>query len=73
MPYNLLKLFLDDDEELANIYATFKSGQMLCGDIKAKAVEVVTRFIEQFRQNKSNLSMTDVENIQVVRKIQLKK
>lgn len=40
VPYQLLKFFLEDDEELEQIRVAYSSGQMLSGEIKKKAIEV---------------------------------
>lgn len=43
VPYQWLKFFLDDDEELARIEKDYSSGAMLTGEVKAVLVALLQR------------------------------
>ncbi|CAG8698128.1 7666_t:CDS:10, partial [Funneliformis caledonium] len=50
VPYQYLSVFLDDDEELASIYEKYKSGEMLTGEIKARCIDVLQKFVGDFQK-----------------------
>ncbi|XP_065372036.1 tryptophan--tRNA ligase, cytoplasmic [Calliphora vicina] len=45
--YQLLKFFLDDDNELERVRLAYSKGEMLTGEIKKLAIETVTPIVEQ--------------------------
>ncbi|GBC09576.1 hypothetical protein RclHR1_00090010 [Rhizophagus clarus] len=54
--YQYLSVFLDDDEELDKIKKKYKSGEMMTGELKARCIEVLQKFVEEFRQRKSEIT-----------------
>ncbi|KAK0409779.1 hypothetical protein QR680_004751 [Steinernema hermaphroditum] len=47
--FQFLKYFLESDEELAEIKQKYSSGEMLTGELKQKAISVVTAVIEDLQ------------------------
>ena len=50
--YLYLTYFLEDDEELARIYEDYKRGRMLSGEMKARCIEEVTKFVLEFQERR---------------------
>ncbi|XP_026472018.1 tryptophan--tRNA ligase, cytoplasmic-like [Ctenocephalides felis] len=55
--YQLLKFFLEDDNELEEIRVAYSTGKMLSGEIKAKAIEVLQPIVANHQ--KLRLEVTD--------------
>ncbi|ORX44078.1 tryptophanyl-tRNA synthetase [Hesseltinella vesiculosa] len=53
VPYQYLSFFLEDDDELARIYETYKSGELLTGEIKKLCIEVLQKFVADFQARRS--------------------
>ncbi|XP_023298457.2 tryptophan--tRNA ligase, cytoplasmic-like [Lucilia cuprina] len=45
--YQLLKFFMEDDEELERVRSAYSKGEMLTGEIKQLAIDVITPLVEQ--------------------------
>ncbi|CAG8605964.1 6216_t:CDS:10, partial [Ambispora leptoticha] len=54
--YQYLSMFLDDDDELDNLYKTYKSGELMTGELKAKCIEVLQKFVGDFQKRKSEIT-----------------
>ncbi|CAJ0761608.1 18027_t:CDS:10 [Entrophospora sp. SA101] len=54
--YQYLCVFLDDDEELNNIYKNYKSGELLTGQLKARCIQVLQKFVGDFQKRKSEIN-----------------
>jgi tryptophanyl-tRNA synthetase len=54
--FDLYKFFfVEDDEKLLEIYMKCRNGEMLCGEDKVFAIEVVTSFIKEHQRKKQSL------------------
>ncbi|KAF2838733.1 tryptophanyl-tRNA synthetase [Patellaria atrata CBS 101060] len=56
VPYNYLKFFLEDDDELAQIYTDYKKGTMLTSEIKKKCADVVSTFVTDFQGRRAKIT-----------------
>ncbi|CAO3702366.1 unnamed protein product [Rhizopus stolonifer] len=54
--YQYLSFFLEDDEELKQIYDTYKSGELMTGELKKKCIEVLQVFVAGFQERKSKVT-----------------
>ena len=51
--YQWLKVFLDDDDELARIGEEYARGRMLTGEIKAKLIDVLTDLVVSYQRRRA--------------------
>ncbi|KAG0164394.1 tryptophan--tRNA ligase [Apophysomyces sp. BC1034] len=58
--YQYLSFFLDDDEELKKIYDSYKSGELMTGELKQKCIEVLQGFVASFQKKKSEITKETV-------------
>lgn len=49
IPYQYLRFFLDDDDELERIRAEYSSGRMLTGEIKARCIDCLQRLLADYQ------------------------
>ncbi|CAG8516154.1 10058_t:CDS:10 [Ambispora gerdemannii] len=54
--YQYLTMFLDDDDELEDIYKKYKSGELMTGELKAKCIAVLQKFVGDFQKRKSEIT-----------------
>ena len=54
--YQYMRYFLEDDELLQKYYDDYRSGKMLSGEMKAACADVVSSFISQFQERRSNIT-----------------
>ncbi|ORZ40876.1 hypothetical protein BCR44DRAFT_34783 [Catenaria anguillulae PL171] len=54
--FQYLTFFLDDDEELERIRATYKTGELLTGHLKARCIEVLQHLCGEFQQRKAEVT-----------------
>ena len=59
--YQYLHFFLDDDEELQRLHDTYKSGELLTGNLKAKCIEVLTQLCTEFQARKAQVTLEVVQ------------
>lgn len=57
VPYQWLRFFLEDDDELERIATEYGSGRMLTSEIKARLVEVLVELVQ--RHQKARAAVTD--------------
>ncbi|KAI9225507.1 MAG: hypothetical protein DHS80DRAFT_33638 [Piptocephalis tieghemiana] len=50
--YQYLSFFLEDDEELKRIHDEYKAGKMYTGELKAKCIELLQKFVGDFQERK---------------------
>jgi tryptophanyl-tRNA synthetase len=48
--FQWLKFFLEDDEELATIERTYRSGELSTGELKKKCIEVVSKMVLEVQE-----------------------
>lgn len=54
--YQLLRFFLDDDEELERTRVAYTTGAMLSGEIKAKAIGVLQAIVAEHQANRATVT-----------------
>nr|GAT53689.1 tryptophanyl-tRNA synthetase [Mycena chlorophos] len=54
--YQYLSFFLEDDEELANMGADYRSGKLLTGEMKAKCIAVLQTFVREFQERRAKVT-----------------
>jgi len=67
--YQYLRYFLEDDEELAQIKKDYTSGQLLTGEIKAKAIEVLQPVVAEHQRARSLVTDDMVRQFMTPRKL----
>lgn len=53
IPFQYLRFFLDDDEELARIATEYSAGRMLTGEVKALCIKVLQDFVSEFQKRRA--------------------
>lgn len=56
VPFQYLSFFLESDEELENLRTTYKSGELLTGEMKAKAISVLQEFVIGFQERRKKVT-----------------
>lgn len=54
--FQLLRYFLEDDEEVERIRKLYSSGKMLSGEIKKIAIETIQKLIHDFQEARKNVT-----------------
>lgn len=54
--YQLLRYFLDDDDQLADIEKKYRSGEMLTSELKAITIRIISDFIDEHQKSKSSVT-----------------
>ena len=67
--FNYLNFFLDDDEEIARIGEEYKSGRMLCGEIKQKLVDVLVPIVQKHQEARKACDEEKVKRFMQVREL----
>lgn len=57
--YQYLSFLLEDDDELKKIYDDYKSGELLTGFLKQKAIEVLQEFVADFQAKRAKVTDED--------------
>ncbi|KAF8191453.1 hypothetical protein K438DRAFT_1906972 [Mycena galopus ATCC 62051] len=58
--YQYLTFFLDDDEELERLGVEYRAGRLLTGQLKAKCIELLQKFVGDFQERKSKVTEADI-------------
>lgn len=53
VPYQYLRFFLEDDEELETIAREYGAGRLMTGDVKNRCAEVLSDFVAGFQQRRA--------------------
>lgn len=56
VPYQYLRFFLEDDEELAAIGKAYGSGEMLTGEIKGRLIEVLQELVQEHQDRRAEVT-----------------
>lgn len=59
MSFQLLRFFLPDDTELERIRVAYTKGELLSGELKAKAIEILQPIVAEHQTNRK-LATDDV-------------
>ncbi|KAF7304937.1 Tryptophanyl-tRNA synthetase [Mycena kentingensis (nom. inval.)] len=54
--YQYLSFFLDDDAELEQMGADYRSGQLLTGELKSKCIEILQKFVLEFQERRAQVT-----------------
>ncbi|CAN6634095.1 hypothetical protein TRVA0_014S01816 [Trichomonascus vanleenenianus] len=60
VPYQYLRFFIEDDEELQQLHDGYKAGTVLTGDMKKKCIECLQEFVAAFQERRKTLTEKDV-------------
>jgi tryptophanyl-tRNA synthetase len=64
--YQYLKFMHDDDEELERLYNSYKSGELLTGQLKARCIEVLTEFVTLFQKRRASVTPQVLEQFMML-------
>uniref|UniRef100_A0A0K0ET40 Tryptophan--tRNA ligase, cytoplasmic n=1 Tax=Strongyloides stercoralis TaxID=6248 RepID=A0A0K0ET40_STRER len=67
--FQFLKFFLDDDEKLEEVRTKYTSGEMLTGELKAMAIEVVTKVVLEIQERRKDINDETVKEFSTPRKL----
>ena len=56
VPFQYLRFFLEDDEELARLHEQYERGELESGGMKKRCVEVVKEYVVGFRERRANVT-----------------
>lgn len=70
--YQLLKFFLEDDDELKRIQESYSSGKLLTGEIKKIAIETVTPIVLQHQESRKKVTDDVLNQFMALRSLKLK-
>lgn len=56
VPYQYLRFFLEDDQELEQIGTQYAAGLMLTGEVKKKCIETLAAFVLAFQQRRAAIT-----------------
>lgn len=59
--YQYLTFFLEDDEELDLIGQDYRAGKLLTGQLKAKCIEILQRFVVEFQERRDKITDADID------------
>jgi tryptophanyl-tRNA synthetase len=67
--YQLLKFFLEDDEELEKIRVAYTKGELLSGEIKKLAIDCLSPIVAQHIEKRKNVTQEIVDQFMTPRKL----
>ncbi|XP_006458230.1 hypothetical protein AGABI2DRAFT_134028 [Agaricus bisporus var. bisporus H97] len=59
--YQYLGFFLDDDEELERVGREYRAGELLTGQLKAKCIALLQKFVNDFQERRNKVTEGDVD------------
>ncbi|KXN85493.1 Tryptophan--tRNA ligase, cytoplasmic [Leucoagaricus sp. SymC.cos] len=59
--YQYLTFFLDDDEELELLGKEYRAGELLTGQLKAKCISELQKFVGEFQERRGKVTEGDVD------------
>ncbi|KAJ1916984.1 tryptophan--tRNA ligase [Mycoemilia scoparia] len=62
VPYQYLTFFLEDDEELKQLYDSYKKGELSTGEMKKRCIQELQEFVGSFQERERKITDQDVEN-----------
>ncbi|RCI10304.1 hypothetical protein L249_8449 [Ophiocordyceps polyrhachis-furcata BCC 54312] len=68
--YQYLQFFLESDEELAQIKADYNSGKLLTGELKAKCIHHLERYVVGFQERRSRVTDETVDEFMAKRPLE---
>ncbi|EOB11880.1 Tryptophanyl-tRNA synthetase [Nosema bombycis CQ1] len=61
IPYQYLKYFYEDDEELEKLKFKYEKGEISSGEMKMKCIEVITEFVNEYQKVRDSLTEEDIK------------
>ncbi|KAJ3516717.1 hypothetical protein NLJ89_g944 [Agrocybe chaxingu] len=58
--YQYLTFFLDDDEELERLGKEYRAGSLLTGQLKAKCIQELQRFVSEFQERRARVTEEEI-------------
>lgn len=68
--YIYLTYFEEDDEKLEKIYNDYKKGDLLTGELKKLAIDVLTETVQQFQERRKQVTDEVLEQYMKPRKLE---
>uniref|UniRef100_A0A914E357 Tryptophan--tRNA ligase, cytoplasmic n=1 Tax=Acrobeloides nanus TaxID=290746 RepID=A0A914E357_9BILA len=68
--YQFLKYFMDDDDKLEEIRKKYSSGEMLTGELKKEAIEVIQKVVADLQERRKLVTDETVNTFTSVHKLQ---
>lgn len=68
--FQYLSFFLESDEELENIRQTYKKGELLTGELKARCIEELQRFVGGFQERRKAVTPGVIDEYMRVRPLE---
>lgn len=65
--YQYLKYFMEDDEELQNVYDKYKKGEMLTGELKALCIKHLQDYVKEFQELRAKVTDEMVQDFMKTR------
>ncbi|KAJ3021807.1 tryptophan--tRNA ligase [Thoreauomyces humboldtii] len=59
--FQYLRFFLDDDEELEALATSYRSGELLTGDLKKKCIDVMSQVVLEIQERRSALTQEVID------------
>jgi len=56
VPFQFLSFLLDDDEELEKLRTTYKSGELLTGEMKKRCIAVLQEYVGSFQARRKQVT-----------------
>jgi len=70
VPYQWLRFFMEDDDQLAQVAADYSSGKMMTGEIKKILIETLQKFVKDFQERRAKVTDETVKHFMSIRKIE---
>lgn len=70
--YQWLTFFLEDDEELEKIRVAYRKGDMLTGELKAKCIEEIQKYVKAYQERRALVTDEMVDHLMSVRPLEWK-
>lgn len=67
----MLRFFLPDDDELERIRVAYTKGEMLSGELKAKAVEILQPIVAEHQTNRKLITDQVLDQFMAIRPLKL--
>lgn len=67
----MLRFFLSDDDELEKIQIAYTKGELLSGELKAKAIEVIQPIVAEHQANRKLVTEDVLDQFMAIRSLKL--
>lgn len=67
VPFNYLRFFLEDDEELAHIETEYGAGRMKTSEVKERVTQVITEIVSNHQAKKALIKEEDIDQFLAIR------